>query len=143
MTDGEPLPIGVLARLAETKVQTIRYYEKIGLMPAAPRSPGGQRRYDTAALERLRFIRHGRDLGFSLDAIGELIALSDRPDTSCEEADRIARRHLAAVRGRLDRLKALEGELERMIDQCAGGTVSDCRVIEVLHDHAHCLSARH
>lgn len=137
------MTIGTLARLAKTKVQTIRYYEKIGLLPEAPRSPGGQRRYDTAALERLRFIRHGRDLGFSLDAIRELIALSDRPDTSCEEADRIARRHLGAVRGRLERLRALETELERMVAQCAGGTVSDCRVIEVLHDHAHCLHPRH
>ena len=130
--------IGALAQATGTKVQTIRYYEQIGLMPPAARTEGGQRRYTQAHRDRLGFIRHGRDLGFSLAQIRELLDLADRPDRPCDEADAIARTNLDAVRRRIAALQALEAELTRMLDQCAGGHVSDCRVIEVLSDHAHC-----
>ncbi|WP_172332058.1 helix-turn-helix domain-containing protein [Mangrovicoccus sp. HB161399] len=132
--------IGALARHAGTKVQTIRYYEQIGLMPEPGRSAGGQRRYGGEALDRLAFIRHARQLGFPLEAIRELLGLADTPERSCADVDAIARRQLRAVEDRIVRLEALRGELERMIGACSGGAVSECRVLEVLRDHGECLS---
>ena len=91
-----------------------------------------------SALDRLAFIRHSRELGFPLEAIRDLLSLSDRPDQSCAAADIIAKDQLAAVDARIARLTALKSELERMITQCAQGTIADCRIIEVLGDHSHC-----
>ena len=137
------LTIGKLGSSAGVKVPTIRYYEQIGLLPEPDRSAGNQRLYARAALDRLAFIRHARELGFPLEAIRDLLSLSDRPDQSCAAADIIAKAQLAATRVRIIRLRALEAELERMVSQCACGTISDCRVIEVLGDHAHCAHNRH
>ena len=137
------LTIGKLGASAGVKVPTIRYYEQIGLLPEPDRSSGNQRVYPRAALDRLAFIRHARELGFPLDAIRDLLSLSDKPDQSCAAADIIAKAQLAATRARITRLRALEAELERMVSQCACGTISDCRVIEVLGDHAHCVHDHH
>lgn len=134
------LTIGTLGRKTGTKVQTIRYYEQIGLMPEPGRTEGGQRRYGDAELDRLAFIRHARQLGFSLDAIRELLELSDNPATSCEDADAIARRQLEQVEQRMIRLEALRTELKRMVHECSGGNTADCRVLEVLRDHSECLT---
>lgn len=140
-----PQTIGELARRAGCKVQTIRYYESVGLMPPPARSAGNQRLYDRADVDRLGFIRHGRELGFSLTAIRELLALADDPEHSCTEADRIAKLRLVEVEGRIVRLEALRRELRRMIRQCRGDRIADCRVIEVLsaYDHEQCLSDHH
>lgn len=132
------LSIGHLSRATGVKVPTIRYYEQIGLLPEPDRSSGNQRLYPKAAQDRLAFVRHARELGFPLDAIRDLLSLSDRPDQPCAAADAIAKAQLVATRARITRLRALEAELQRMIGQCACGTISDCRVIEVLGDHAHC-----
>lgn len=132
------LSIGKLAQATGTKVPTIRYYEQIGLLPEVERSAGNQRLYSQGALDRLAFIRHARNLGFPLEAIRDLLSLADNPDQPCSAADAIATAQLSAVRARIARLKALEMELQRMLDQCACGTISDCRVIEVLSDHALC-----
>ena len=137
------LSIGKLSRATGVKVPTIRYYEQIGLLPEADRSTGNQRLYDKTTLERLSFIRHARELGFPLEAIRELLSMADQPDISCAAADDIARRQLGAVRERITRLQALQTELERMVVQCAHGTVSDCRVIEVLGNHDLCLHHDH
>ena len=137
------LTIGKLGRATGVKVPTIRYYEQIGLLPDAERSAGNQRLYSRASQDRLTFIRHARELGFPLDAIRDLLGLSDRPDQSCAEVDAIARAQLQAVEGRIARLLALKGELERMVDHCAGGRIADCRVIEVLGDHRQCLADAH
>ena len=91
------LTIGKLAEATDTKVQTIRYYESIGLLAPFTRTEGGHRLYDTEDRKRLTFIRHARELGFSTDAIRELLSLSDNPDTSCERADDIASRQLEEV----------------------------------------------
>lgn len=137
--------IGQLAGQTGSKVQTIRYYEQIGLMPEPLRTVGNQRRYGPKHLERLAFIRHSRELGFPLGAIRELLSLADVPDRSCAAADAIAHRQLEAVERRIKRLQALKVELKRMIGQCQGGTICDCHVIEVLADatHGHCQSDRH
>ena len=132
------LTIGKLGRATRTKVPTIRYYEQVGLLPEPERSEGNQRLYGRAAQERLAFIRHARELGFPIEAIRELLSLQDRPDQPCDQADAIARRQLAAVEARLARLVSLKGELERMVVQCAHGTVAQCRVIETLADHGLC-----
>ncbi|MDX1607530.1 MAG: helix-turn-helix domain-containing protein [Candidatus Competibacterales bacterium] len=140
---GKRLSIGRLARASGCKVQTIRYYEQIGLLPEPQRTSGNQRLYRQADLERLQFIRHSRELGFSLDAIRELLALAEHPRQPCEAADRIVREHLREVESRLSRLHALKTELERMVRECAGAEVSQCRVIEVLADHSQCLHDHH
>lgn len=137
------LTIGKLGQAAGVKVPTIRYYEQIGLLPPPERSTGNQRLYPGAALDRLSFIRHARDLGFPLEAIRDLLSLSDRPEQSCAAADAIAQAQLATVRARIARLRALEAELERMVAQCAHGTISGCRVIEVLGDHSLCAAEDH
>lgn len=134
------LSIGTLSKKTGTKVQTIRYYEQIGLLPQPGRTAGGQRRYHPHDLDRLAFVRHGRQLGFSLDAIRELLALSDQPQQSCAAADSIAQRQLRQVEQRIARLNALKQELERMITECAGDKVAKCRVLEVLRDHSECLT---
>ena len=132
------LTIGKLSAATKVKVPTIRYYEQIGLLPEAERSGGNQRLYGKQMLERLRFIRHARDLGFPLEAVRELLSLQDDPGQSCAEVDAIARLRLKDVRARLKQLQALEAELERMVAHGAHGTVAECRVIEVLGDHALC-----
>ncbi|MCA0273847.1 MAG: helix-turn-helix domain-containing protein [Proteobacteria bacterium] len=134
------LTIGKLGTQAGVKVPTIRYYEQIGILPEAERSAGNQRLYSHKALERLAFIRHSRDLGFTLEAIRDLLSLSDKPDQSCSAADAIAKAQLREVESRIARLNALKSELERMVMQCAGGRIADCRVIEVLGDHSLCDS---
>ncbi|MDW6022528.1 helix-turn-helix domain-containing protein [Mesorhizobium sp. BAC0120] len=130
--------IGDLSRRTQVKVPTIRYYEQMGLLAALERSEGNQRRYGRSELERLAFIRHARDLGFSIDAIRALIDLSDHKDRPCADADRIAKEQLAAVRDRIARLQRLEQELDRMASCCSGDTVGDCYVIRSLADHTLC-----
>lgn len=134
------LTIGKLGAASGVKIPTIRYYEQIGLLPNAERSIGNQRLYARSTQDRLAFIRHARELGFTLEAIRDLLGLSDRPDQSCAAVDAIARAQLQAVEGRITRLQALKGELERMVNHCSGGTIFDCRVIEVLGNHAHCIA---
>lgn len=132
--------IGDLSRETGCKVETIRYYERVELMPKPVRTVGNQRRYGTRHCERLRFIRHARQLGFSLDAVRELLALSDDPDGGCARADSIARQHLDDVRDKIARLQALETELDRMVSGCPGDRDSHCRIIEVLSDHRLCVT---
>lgn len=134
------LGIGALAKAAATKVQTIRYYEEIGLVRASARSAGGHRLFDQKAVERLKFVRHARELGFGIDEIRELLLMSDNPRMSCATADAIARAHLEQVEIRLKKLQAMKQELKRMVEECSHGQVSDCRVISVLGDHRHCRS---
>jgi len=131
---------GELAKRTGCNAETIRYYEKIGLLPEPGRTAGGQRRYDRATLDRLAFIRHSRQLGFPLVAVREPLDLSDHPDRPCDAADAIAARRLREVERRLARLEALRTELLRMPHECAGGKLSCCRVIEVLRDHGECLT---
>jgi DNA-binding transcriptional MerR regulator len=126
------LSIGELGQRTGVKVPTIRYYEQIGLLPPPPRTEGQQRRYSEGAAARLNFICHARDLGFEVEAIRELLAMSTQPDRSCAEVDQITRRHLSEVERRIRQLVALRAELHRMLDECGHGRVCECRVIESL-----------
>jgi DNA-binding transcriptional MerR regulator len=131
--------IGDLSRRTGVKVPTIRYYEQMGLLEAAERSEGNQRRYEREDLERLAFIRHARDLGLDIPAIRELIALSQHPHHPCADADRIAADHLSAVREKIEKLKNLEQELSRIVSHCDGGhSIEECYVIRSLSDHRLC-----
>jgi DNA-binding transcriptional MerR regulator len=134
--------IGQLAGQAGYAVQTVRYYEETGLMPAPPRTGGGQRRYGAEHLSRLLFIRHARDLGFEVEDIRSLLELAGEPERSCAAVDEIARRHLTAVDTKLARLAALRAELQRMLRQCKRGRVADCRIISALNSHGGCEHAR-
>lgn len=133
--------IGALAKRTKVKVPTIRYYEEVGLLAEAERTEGNQRRYNKAGLERLGFIRHARDLGFSIEAISSLIELQEYRDRSCEAATKIANAQLVDVRAKIKRLKALEKELARISKGCDGQAVSgDCYVLACLADHGLCDS---
>ncbi len=128
----ERLQIGDLARATNTKVETIRYYEQIGLLPAPARTSGNFRAYSAKHLGRLSFIRRARDLGFTLDQVRDLLSLSDQKRQSCEAVDLIARQHLADVDRKIADLTALRDELSTLIEQCSCGTIADCRIIDAL-----------
>lgn len=109
------ISIGELAERAGCTVQIIRHYEKIGLLPDTRRTSGNRRIYSEDQASRLIFIRHSRELGFSLDDIRQLLSFSNQPEQSCEQVDAIAREHLHGVQERLGRLRSMERELKRMV----------------------------
>ncbi len=137
------LAIGELANTTGCKVQTIRYYEQIGLMPPPPRTTGGQRRYADQHVRRLTFIRHARDLGFDIETIRQLLAMADQPDRPCGEVDLIARRHVAEINTKIEQLTGLRSEMQRMIRQCKRGRISECRIIGTLADHGRQIGKEH
>ncbi|MEG8219348.1 helix-turn-helix domain-containing protein [Sphingobium sp. AR-3-1] len=128
----EPLSIGSLAKATGTKVETIRYYESIGLLAAPARTKNNYRAYTPQHLARLSFIRRARALGFSIDQVQELLELADQKDISCKAVDAIAREHLAEIDRKLRDLNTLRSELSNVIVQCGHGTISECRIIETL-----------
>lgn len=134
------LTIGDLSRTTGVKVPTIRYYEQMGLMEAAERSQGNQRRYSEPEKERLSFIRHARELGLTIEAIRQLIQLSAHPERRCDQADRIATEQLKAVREKIGKLQRLEKELARISTSCCAGQIKDCYVIRALAHHDLCES---
>ncbi|MCA3255308.1 MAG: helix-turn-helix domain-containing protein [Alphaproteobacteria bacterium] len=133
--------IGELAKRTSTKVETIIFYERIGLMPPPQRTGANYRNYDETHRRRLAFIRHARGLGFDIAEVRSLLDLSDQPDRDCAEADRIASGHLAAVEAKIEQLDALRRELARMIGECRGGRAASCHVLEAIGDHARCVTS--
>jgi len=132
MDEHAALAIGQLARMTGTKVETIRFYEKTGLLPEPARTEGNYRAYAKEHLGRLSFIRRARDLGFSLEQVRELLALADDRSRPCGAIDAIASAHRAEVKRKIRDLQALKAELDSLIDQCSCGTIADCRIIEAL-----------
>jgi Cu(I)-responsive transcriptional regulator len=124
--------IGQLARTTNTKVETIRFYEKIGLLAAPARTNGNYRDYSQRHLARLSFIRRARDLGFTLDQVRALLTLADDRDQPCGAVDTVAREHLAQIDQKIADLRALRRELDDIISQCGQGAICDCRIIEAL-----------
>ena len=129
--------IGQLSKRTGVKIPTIRYYENMGLIDPPERSEGNQRRYTYEGLSRLSFIRHSRDLGFSVKNIRELLELSQHPEKPCDDAHNIAVQHLQDVQKRIAKLRRLERELKR-ISKCDAGNVAECAVIDTLADHGLC-----
>jgi len=126
------LKIGALGRATDTNVETIRYYERVGLLSKPPRTDGNYRAYGAPDLNRLSFIRRARDLGFSLDQVRALLELSDDKARDCATVDDLARDHLAEVERKIADLEALKAALSDLIASCCGGTVADCRILEAL-----------
>lgn len=126
------LTIGALAKATGTKVETIRWYESVGLLPAPGRTSGNYRSYGETHLSRLSFIRRARDLGFSLDQVRALLALAEDRDRSCDAVDAVAREHLGEVDRKIADLQALRRELDSLIGQCRHGKIAECRIIEAL-----------
>lgn len=125
------LSIGRLSERTGVNIETIRYYEKIGLLPEPTRTAAGYRQYDEDYLRRLRFIRRGRDLGFSIEAIRELLRLAEHPEQPCAHADELAVEHLAEVERKIEELGRLREELRKMVHCCAD-SVAECRIIDAL-----------
>jgi MerR family mercuric resistance operon transcriptional regulator len=126
------LTIGRLAARTGVNIETIRYYERIGMIPPPPRSAGGQRRYEESHLRRLCFVRRCRELGFPLDEIRALLTLVDGGDYSCAEVRDMTVRQLDAVRRRIVDLRVMERTLDSMASACAGGSVPDCPIVDAL-----------
>jgi Cu(I)-responsive transcriptional regulator len=133
MNGKERISIGDLAKGTGTKVVTVRYYERIGLLPVPSRTAGNYRTYSNEHIHRLRFIRRCRDLGFTLDQIRDLLRLSSQRDAECSEVDRITAQHLIKIEQKISDLKRLAKELRRLNNCCQGkGIIADCRIIEAL-----------
>lgn len=130
------VPIGTAAKQTGCSVPTIRYYEEVGLLPAAPRTEGNQRHYDDAAIRRLTFIRRCRDFGFTIEQVRELVGLVDEPNRDCIEVRDIAQAHLQEVQKKLAELRSLEASLSAFVCSCnaacAGGPAVDCTILEDL-----------
>jgi Cu(I)-responsive transcriptional regulator len=128
--------IGQLARQTGTKAETIRYYEKIGLLQPPLRSEGNYRYYGEQDQRRLSFVRRARELGFSIGQVRELIAFGEHREHECSSVDDVVKAHIADITRKIHDLQALQSELERMIGNCPGGRVADCRVLEALQPQA-------
>ena len=128
----ENLPIGELSKLSGVNIETIRYYERIKMLPAPPRTASGRRVYGAADLRILAFIRRSRELGFSLEEIRALLRLGAPGMASCDEVKKIAGHHLQDIRAKISDLSKLEGLLAKTIARCSGNKVPDCPVLDIL-----------
>lgn len=126
--------IGAMSRMTGVNIETIRYYERIGLMPKADRTAGGNRQYDHEQLKRLSFIRRSRELGFSIAEIRKLLEMVDSESVSCGEVHAMTVGHLRSVHEKIASLKKLETVLARMASECARGDIPDCPIIDALFD---------
>jgi MerR family transcriptional regulator, mercuric resistance operon regulatory protein len=125
-------PIGALASRGAVNIETIRYYEKIGVMPKAARSAGGYRLYTAEHLRRLTFVRRGRELGFSLDEVRELLRLVDGHAYTCAQVRALTLEHVADIHRKIADLRRLERVLISIAAQCSGRRIPDCPVIDAL-----------
>lgn len=137
MRVARPLTIGKLAAASGVNLETIRYYERIGLMPAPDRTESGHRLYEGDHRRRLTFIRRGRELGFSLEEIRALLALAEPQRRSCDEVQKIAAAHLDEVRGKIADLMRLEALLAETVRRCGDETDAPaCAVLDLLEGEA-------
>ncbi len=128
------LSIGLLSRQTDCKIETIRYYEKIGIFPKPPRTGGGHRIYSENHLKRLVFIRRGRELGFSLEDIRALLKLIDGGAYTCQQVEDITLHHLGNIHQKILDLKKLEKILAEISSKCEGGVVPDCPILDALFE---------
>jgi DNA-binding transcriptional MerR regulator len=126
------MEIGELSRRSGVNIETIRYYERIGVLPKPVRQQNGRRTYVEGDARRLGFVRHARALGFDLPDVQTLLSMQERPEQSCAEASRIAEAQLSLVEERIVKLESLRAELRHMVAECGRGVVAECRIIECL-----------
>ncbi|MEH6525699.1 MAG: helix-turn-helix domain-containing protein [Sneathiella sp.] len=127
------LGIGALSQLTGCNIETIRYYEKIGVMTIADRTAGGHRQYENEQVKRLFLIVRCRQLGFSIDEIRTLLSLVDGGNPSCSEVKSVTEEHLSDVQQKIADLRKLEDVLKKMVAECSGTKVPDCPIIEALY----------
>ena len=128
----DPVSRGTLAKRSGCNLETIRYYEKIGLLPPPRRSPGGHRLYGGDDQRRLRFIMRSRELGFSINEIRSLLSMASAGTYTCGEIHQLTTTHLGSVRQKIADLVRLERTLDEIAERCAGDAVPDCPVIDAL-----------
>jgi len=133
ITSVQDLLIGEMSRRTGVHVETIRYYERIGVMPRPKRSDGGHRLYNVPQLNRLAFIKRSRDLGFSLKEVLTLLALVDSGEMTCSEVHALTVEHLTDVKSKIADLRKLEHALKDLAAQCSLGNVSNCPIVETLY----------
>ncbi len=126
------LQIGAISRQSGVKIETIRYYERIGLTPEPGRSTGGNRIYNAENLKRLLFVRRCRGLGFAISEIRELLGMVDRPGNTCEHVYQLTGDHLASVQAKIADFGRLEQALSGMMAECSRGEVPDCPILDAL-----------
>jgi len=126
------MPIGALSKRSGVNIETIRYYERVKMLPAPPRTASGRRVYGTMDLRILVFVRRARELGFTLEEIRALLRLGGPEKATCREVRAIAARHLEDIRAKLSDLKKLERLLSKTVARCSGRTAPECPVLEIL-----------
>ena len=128
------MKIGQLSKQTDCKIETIRYYERIGLLPEPARSEGGYRLYDEGHLKRLSFIRRSRELGFTIEEIRVLLKLVDGGSYTCSDIKTITLEHVETVRQKIADLRRLEKTLSRIASQCTGDATPECPIIDSLFE---------
>lgn len=128
------MKIGQLSKHTNCKIETIRYYEKIDLLPEPLRSDGGYRIYNENHLKRLIFVRRSRELGFTIEEIRALLRLVDGGDYSCSDIKKIAMEHIDDIRRKISDLKKLEKTLSQIASQCSGDSAPECPIIDALFE---------
>ena len=131
----ERITRGVLSKRTGCNIETVRYYERAGLMPDPARSQGGHRIYSEDQVRRLMFIRRCRQLGFTVEQIRELLRLVDGGDYTCEEVRVITIDHLDDVGRKIADLRKIQTTLRDMAAECDGGDVPVCPIVDVLFKH--------
>ncbi len=134
ITNTRGYAIGAMSKRTGVNIETIRYYEKIGVMPQPDRTAGGRRQYDHDLLKRLSFVKTSRELGFSITEIRALLEMVDRQDFSCAEVHDLTIAHLASVREKIESLRKLEEALAGMAAECSQGDVPECPIIDTLFE---------
>jgi MerR family transcriptional regulator, mercuric resistance operon regulatory protein len=129
MSVNSQLTIGALSERTQVNIETIRYYERIGILPKPPRSGGGHRLYAGEHTQRLVFIRRARELGFSLDQVRVLLGLAGGRRLTCVKVKSITEQHIADIRRRVKELKRMEQVLSAMVAQCRGDETLDCAIL--------------
>ncbi|WP_010483378.1 MerR family transcriptional regulator [Pseudomonas sp. S9] len=137
----KPFTISALSRQSGVNLETIRFYERSGLLPEPQRTASGYRHYQDADVRRVLFIRRGRELGFSLDEIRNLLDLANRPQSPCAEADQLVQSHLVTIEARIRDLQKMQAELSRMA-KCTSSEAGHCRLLEAL-DNRQCCAPLH
>lgn len=131
------LTTGQVARSAQVNVETVRYYERRGLLPEPTRRPSGYRNYSPDTVRRIRFIRHAQQLGFSLQEVSELLQLRVDPETSCGEVKQRAETKSAEIERRIEDLRHMQQALVTLADTCSGeGPINACPILDALELHA-------
>lgn len=134
MTKTYAMQIGALSKHSGVNVETIRYYERIGIMPAPTRSASGYRMYSPDHLKRLMFVRRGRELGFGIDELRDLLRLVDGHTYTCAQIHELTLQHVVSVRRKIADLRRLQRVLDDMAAQCSGDQIPECPIIDTLFD---------